>query len=122
MVSLPLRICKDPHEPGMIDGATLKTSWSMRCETLLLVGDMRGAVVVTSALFLRKFLLALSKFGLVTCHGANKLRRVCKSQDFYENHHIRIHFEKKLIRDSRHFMFFKEYFTKSIGPGQFSAE
>ena len=45
----------------MIDGATLKTDWSMRCETLLLVGDMRDAVVVTSALFLREFLLALRK-------------------------------------------------------------
>ncbi len=45
----------------MIDGATLKTGWSMRPETLLLVGDMRDAVVVTSALFLWKFLLALRK-------------------------------------------------------------
>ena len=33
----------------------------MRCETLLLVGDMRDAVVVTSVLFLREFLLALQK-------------------------------------------------------------
>jgi hypothetical protein len=45
----------------MIDGATLKTGWSMRRKTLLLVGDMRDAVVVTSVLFLRKFLLALRK-------------------------------------------------------------
>ena len=30
-------------------------------ETLLLVGDIRDAVVVTSALYLRKFLLALRK-------------------------------------------------------------
>jgi hypothetical protein len=55
----------------MIDGATLKTGQSMRRETLLLAGDMRGAVVVTSVLFLRKFLLALRKFGFVACHGAN---------------------------------------------------
>jgi hypothetical protein len=38
----------------MIDRATVKTGWSMRCETLLLVGDMKDAVVVTSALFLQK--------------------------------------------------------------------
>jgi hypothetical protein len=30
----------------MIDGATLKTDWSIRHETLLLVGDIRDAVVV----------------------------------------------------------------------------
>ncbi len=30
-------------------------------ETLLLVGDIRDAVVVTSALYLRKFLLTLRK-------------------------------------------------------------
>ena len=58
---LPLRICKDPHGPGTIDGATLKTGRSMRCETLLLVGDMRDTVVVTSVLFLQEFLLALRK-------------------------------------------------------------
>ncbi len=45
----------------MIDGAMLKTSRSMRHETLLLLGDMKDAVVVTFALFLRKFLLALRK-------------------------------------------------------------
>jgi hypothetical protein len=45
----------------MIDGATLKTGRSMRRETLLLVGDMRDAVVVTSVLFLQKILLALRK-------------------------------------------------------------
>ncbi len=42
-------------------GATLKTDQSMRRETLLLVGDMKDAVVVTSALFLRKFLLKFRK-------------------------------------------------------------
>jgi hypothetical protein len=41
---------------------------------------------------------------------------------FYENHHIRIHFEKYLTCDLRQCTFFKEYFTKSVGPGQFSAE
>jgi hypothetical protein len=61
MALLPLRICKDPHEPGMIDGATLKTGWNIRHETLLLVGDIRDAVVVTSVHYLRKFLLALQK-------------------------------------------------------------
>ncbi len=45
----------------MIDGVTLKPGRSMCHETLLLVGDMKDAVVVTSALFLRKFLLALRK-------------------------------------------------------------
>ena len=45
----------------MIDGAMLKTGRSIRHETLLLVGDMKDAVVVTSALYLRKFLLALRK-------------------------------------------------------------
>ena len=45
----------------MIEGATLKTVWSIRHETLLLVGDIRDAVVVTSTLYLRKFLLALRK-------------------------------------------------------------
>ncbi len=45
----------------MIDGATLKTGWSIRHETLLLVGDITDAVVVTSALYLCKFLLALRK-------------------------------------------------------------
>ncbi len=79
---LPLHICKDPHGPGMIDGATLKTGRSMRHKTLLLVGDMRGAVVVTSVLILRKFLLKLPKFGFVTYHGGNKSRRVCESHDF----------------------------------------
>ncbi len=49
----------------MIDGATIKTGRSMRHETLLLVGDMKDAVVVTSALFLRKFLLALRKHFVV---------------------------------------------------------
>ena len=49
----------------MIDGATLKTGRSMRCKTLILVGDMRGVVVVTSVLFLQIFLLALLKFGFV---------------------------------------------------------
>jgi len=34
----------------MIDGATLKTDQSIRHETLLLVGDIRDAVVVTFAL------------------------------------------------------------------------
>jgi hypothetical protein len=56
-----LHIYKDPHGPGTIDGATLKTNQSMRRETLLLVGDMRDAVVVTSARFLREFLIALWK-------------------------------------------------------------
>ena len=37
-------------------------------------------------------------------------------------HHIRIHFEKYLTRDSRQFTVFKKYFTKSVGPGRFSAE
>jgi hypothetical protein len=45
----------------MIDGATLKTGRSIRHETLLLVRDIRDAVVVTSALYLGKFLLALRK-------------------------------------------------------------
>jgi hypothetical protein len=58
---LPLHIYKDPRGLGTIDGATLKTDRSMRCETLLLVGDMRDTVVVTSAIFLREFLLALRK-------------------------------------------------------------
>ena len=40
----------------------------------------------------------------------------------YENHHIRIHFQKYLTRNPRQFTFFKEDFTKSVGPGQFSAE
>ncbi len=52
---MPLHICKDPHGPGTIDGATLKTGRSIRRETLLLIGDMRDAVVVTSALFSRNF-------------------------------------------------------------------
>ncbi len=56
-----MRICKDPYESSMIDGATLKTNRSIRHETLLLVRDIRDAVVVTSALYLRKFLLALRK-------------------------------------------------------------
>ena len=60
-----MRICKDPHEPGMVDGATLKTGRSMHHKTLLLVGDMRDTVVVTSALFLQKFLLALRKHFIV---------------------------------------------------------
>ena len=51
MALLPLRICKDPYESSMIDGATLKTDQSIRHETLLLVGDIRDAVVVTSALY-----------------------------------------------------------------------
>ena len=59
----------------MSGGATLTTGWSMRCKTLLLVGDMRGAVVVASALFPWIFLLALRKFGFVACHGANKSLR-----------------------------------------------
>ena len=46
----------------MIDGAMLKTDRSMRRETLLLVGDMKDAVVVTSAIYLSKFLLALRKW------------------------------------------------------------
>ncbi len=45
----------------MIDGAMLKTGRSMRRKTLFLVGDMKDAVVVTSALFLQKFLLAFRK-------------------------------------------------------------
>ncbi len=45
----------------MIDGATLKTDRSMHRKTLFLVGDMKDTVVVTSALFLLKFLLALRK-------------------------------------------------------------
>ncbi len=45
----------------MIDGAMLKTDRSMRRETLLLVGDMKDAVVVTSAIYLSKFLLTLRK-------------------------------------------------------------
>jgi hypothetical protein len=36
-----------------------------------------------------------------------KLLRVCESHDFYENHHIHIHFEKYLTRDLRQFTFFK---------------
>ena len=72
---LPLRICKARHGPGMSGGATLTTGRSTRRETLLLVVDMRGAVVMASALFLRIFLLALRKFGFVACHGANKLPR-----------------------------------------------
>ena len=36
-------------------------------------------------------------------------------EDFYENQYVRIHFEKYLIRDSRQFMIFKEYFIKSVG-------
>ena len=59
----------------MSGGAKLTTGWSTRRKTLLLVGDMRGAVVVASALFLRKFLLALWKFSFVACHGANKSPR-----------------------------------------------
>ena len=55
----------------MSGGATLTTGRSTRCKTLLLVRDMRGAVVMTSALFFRKILLALQKFGFVACHGAN---------------------------------------------------
>jgi hypothetical protein len=51
----------------MIDGATLTTGRSMRHETLLLVGDMKDAVVVTSALFL-----------LVT--GRGKLDAICWGQ------------------------------------------
>jgi hypothetical protein len=58
---LPLHIYKDPHGPRTIDGATLKTDRSMLRETLLLVGGIRDAVVVTSALFLQEFLLALRK-------------------------------------------------------------
>jgi hypothetical protein len=54
-------MCKDPHGPSIIDGATLKTGRSMHRKTLLLVRDMRDAVVVTSEVFLRKFLLALRK-------------------------------------------------------------
>ena len=61
MALLPLRICKDPYESSMIDGATLKTDQSIRHETLLLVGDIRDAVVVTSALYLRNLLIALQK-------------------------------------------------------------
>ncbi len=45
----------------MIDDAMLKTGRSMRHETLFLVGVMKDAVVVTSALLLRKFLLAFQK-------------------------------------------------------------
>ena len=58
---LPLHIYKDPHGPRTIDGATLKTNRSMRRETLLFVGDIRDAVVVTSAFFLQGFLLVLRK-------------------------------------------------------------
>ncbi len=45
----------------MIDGATLKTDQSIHHETLLLVGDIRDAVVMRSALYLHKFLVALRK-------------------------------------------------------------
>ena len=40
----------------------------------------------------------------------------------YENHYIWIHFEKCLTHDSCQFTIFKEYFTKSVGPGRFSKE
>ncbi len=60
-MSLPLHIHKDPHGPRTIEDATLKTDRSMRRETLLLVGDIRDAVVVTSAFFLQEFLFALRK-------------------------------------------------------------
>jgi hypothetical protein len=40
----------------------------------------------------------------------------------YENHYIRIHFEKYLTHDLGQLTIFKEYFTKSVGPGQFSKE
>ena len=54
----------------------LTTGRSTCCETLLLVGDMGGAVVVVaSALALWKFALALRKFGFVACRGANRLPR-----------------------------------------------
>ena len=59
----------------MSGSAMLTTGRSTRCKTLLLVGDMRGAVVVASALFPWIFLLALRKFGFVACHGANKSLR-----------------------------------------------
>jgi hypothetical protein len=49
----------------MIDGATLKTGQSIRHETLFLVRDISDAVVVTSALYLRKFLLTLRKHFVV---------------------------------------------------------
>ena len=58
---LPLHIYKDPHGPSTIDGATLKTDRSMSHEILLLVGNIRDAVVVTSAFFLQEFLLVLRK-------------------------------------------------------------
>ncbi len=45
----------------MIDSATLKTNQSICHGTLLLVGDIRDAVVVTSVLYLGKFLLAHRK-------------------------------------------------------------
>ena len=45
----------------MIEDATLKTDQSIRHKTLLLVGDIRDAVFVTSALYLGKFLLTLPK-------------------------------------------------------------
>ena len=54
--------------------------------------------------------------------GGGVKTTVSESHDFYENHHIRIHFEKYLTRDSRQFTIFKQYFTKSVGPEQFSAE
>ena len=54
-----------------------------------------------------------------SCFVKNKLCVLC---NFYKNHHIRIHFEKYLTRDSRQFTIFKQYFTKSVGPEQFSAE
>jgi hypothetical protein len=54
------------------------------------------------------------------CAGSEGM--VHESHDFYENHHIRIHFEKYLTRDLRQFTLFKQYFTKSGGPGPFSAE
>ncbi len=54
--------------------------------------------------------------------GLEEQSRERESHNFYENHHMQIHFEKYLTRDLRQFTCFKQYFTKSVGPGQLSAE
>ncbi len=55
-------------------------------------------------------------------YAAGSEGMVRKSHNFHKNHHIRIHFEIYLTSDLRQFMFFKQYFTKSVGPGRLSAE
>ena len=91
----------------------LKTGRSMRHETLLLVGDMKDAVVVTSVLFL-----------LVT--GWEKLDAICWGQcedlGFLRESSHTNPFRKYLTSDSHQITFFKQYFTKSVGPEQISAE